>query len=106
MIEDPKLTRQILEYLAQDDVPYPANKTVEDDLTIALPGEELSRLEYHVVCAKENGLLTVDIRENPMMDGPEFILGFISGLTPKGGEYVRGSRSKYWDEAYKQIASK
>ena len=106
MIEDPDLTRQILEYFAQDDVEFPANKTVEDDLTEAFPKVELSRLKYHVMCAKENDLLIANIRENPMMDGTEFVFGFISGLTAKGSEYVRGSRSKYWDEARKRIASK
>ncbi len=106
MIEDPNLTRQILEYFAQEDVTFPANKMVEDDLTEAFPNDELSRLEYHVMCAKENGLLIVDIRENPMMDGTVFVFGFISGLTAKGSEYVRGSRSKYWAEAWKQIKSK
>ena len=106
MIEDPKLTRRILEYFAQDDVPFPANATVADDLTSAFPDEKLSRLEYHVMCAEENELLIVNTRENSMMDGTEFVFGFISGLTAKGGEYVRGSRSKYWDEAYKQISNK
>ena len=75
MIEDPDLTRQILEYFAQDDVEFPANKTVEDDLTEAFPKVELSRLKYHVMCAKENDLLIANIRENPMMDGTEFVFG-------------------------------
>ena len=42
MIEDPNLTRQILEYFAQDDVAFPANKTVRDDLTRTFPDDEPS----------------------------------------------------------------
>ena len=106
MIEDPNLTRQILEYFAQDDVKFPANKTVGDDLTRAFPDHELSHLEYHVMCAKENELLIVDIRKVQIRDGTEFVFGSISGLTAKGGEYVRGSRSQYWGEAKKIVISK
>ena len=106
MIEDPNLTRQILEYFAQDDVKFPANKSVKDDLTREFPDHELSHLEYHVMCAKKNGFLIVDIREVQIRDGTEFVFGSISGLTAKGGEYVRGSRSKYWDEAKEKVFSK
>jgi len=106
MIEDPNFTRQILEYFAQNNVKFPANKTVGDDLTREFPDHELSHLKYHVMCAKENELLIVNIWEAQIRDGTEFVFGSISGLTAKGGEYVRGSRSKYWDKAKEMILSK
>ena len=100
MIEDPNLTCQILEYFAQDEVKFPANKTVEYDLTEAFPKVELLRLKYHVQCDKENELLITDIHENPLLSGMDYTFGPISGLTSKGSDYVRGCRSRYLDEAH------
>ena len=102
MIEDPKLTREILEYFAQDNVGFPADKTIED-LKEAFPGDEPSRLEYHVVCALENGLLMGEFSQTKTYSRVFFTVGFISGLTSKGGDYVRESRSKFWKDAWKKI---
>jgi len=106
MIEDPNLTRRILEYFASDDVKFPANKRVEELKAEAFSEVDLSRLKYHVKCAAENGLLTVSIREHSSFQGVHFVFGYISGLTAAGGEFVRGSRSKYWDEAKEKVFSK
>ena len=38
MIEDPEITLEVLLYFARDEVPFPANKTVED----LLADDELS----------------------------------------------------------------
>ena len=105
MIEDPELTRRILEYFASDEVKFPANKRVEE-LAEAFPEVDFSRLKYHVRCAGENGLLIVNIREQSTFSSVHVIFGFISGLTAKGGDYVRGSRSKFWNEAKKKIINK
>ena len=106
MIEDPNLTRRILEYFASDDVEFPANKTVEELKAEVFPEVDLARVTYHVKCAAENGLLTVSIREESTFQSVYFVFGYISGLTATGGEYVRGSRSKYWDEAKEKVFSK
>ena len=49
MIEDPKLTRDILEYFAQEEVGFPANVMVQQELADAFPDHELPILQYHVV---------------------------------------------------------
>ena len=104
MIEDPEFTRQILEYFASDDVDFPANKTVEDDLVKAFGGyPNISKIEYHVMCAYENELLIGDYQEVRSFEGVTYNFGFINGLTAKGGDYVRDSRSKYWNEAWEKI---
>ena len=52
MIENPELTRKILEYFASDEIRFPANKTL-DDLKSEFSDEELDVLAYHVSCAHE-----------------------------------------------------
>ena len=80
MIENPNLTRRILEYFASDDVKFPANKRVEELKAEAFPEVDLSCLKYHVKCAEENGLLTVTITEQATQQHVYFIFGYISGL--------------------------
>ena len=98
MIEKPELTLQILEYFADEDVTWPADKLVED-LEAAFPGEGEDSLVYHVICAHEAGFLHANISETATSDGVISQIGYISGLTQAGGEYVRHSRTKLLDQA-------
>lgn len=102
MIENVDLTLKILEHFARDDVGYPANLTVEH-LKKEFPDEGWDRITYHVRCAEECGLLEAQINEKHTFDGAIVNVGYISGLTASGGEYVRNARSKFRDEAKNEI---
>ncbi len=104
MIEDPEITLEILEYFSRDEVPYPANKTVED----LLADDELSevgrqKLEYHVHCAIQSGLLDGISEIDYLLDGPSLFLGYLLGLTQEGGEYVRNAQSSFKKKAVEWI---
>ena len=105
MIEDPNLTRKILEYFAQDNIPYPANATY-NELCSIFKEENPERISYHLVCAKQNGLLTVSYTEKEMLDGVLLTFNYISGLTAKGSDYVRYSRTSLWNEAAQYVKKK
>ena len=99
MIENPELTRKILEYFASDEIRFPANKTL-DDLKSEFSDEELDVLAYHVSCAHEEGLLEVGLtKTSTLSDGELITVGWITGLTQPGGEYVRHSQTKFWNQA-------
>ena len=102
MIEDPELTRKILEYFAQDSVPYPANVTF-DDLCAVFNKEDPERISYHLLCAAKTNLLEVPYKETHTGDGVLLTFDYISGLTPEGGEYVQHSRTSLWDKAIHQV---
>ena len=104
MIEDPEFTREILEYFASDDVDFPANKTVQKDLVKAFGSySNRSRIQYHLMCAYDNELLRGDFKEIKTMQGVQYNFGYIAGLTAKGGDYIRDSRSKFWGEALTKL---
>ena len=106
MIEDPKLTRDILEYFAQEEVGFPANVMVQRELADAFPDHELPILQYHVVCAFESDLLMGYFERQlgrGSIDGARISIGSIDGLTAKGGNYVRDSRTKFWGKAADKI---
>lgn len=103
MIEDPKLTLDILKYLARDDIGYPANVSVHVDLAREFPDEDMDRLEYHVACAFENDLLMGSYDRDVMMDGVIVNIGYIDGLSPRGGNYVRDAETKFWGKAWSKI---
>ena len=102
MIEDPDLTRRILEYFAWDDVGFPADKTVQD-LVDMFPEADEPCLVYHVMCASQQDLLLATWSKAETLDGITYTIGFISGLSAKGGNCVRDARSKFWQKAIDKI---
>ena len=107
MIEDPKLTLKILQYFARDEVDFPSNKTFAD-LAKEFPEEkQKGRTIYHVVCAEMTGLLIAKYVDDSVM-GPKgrgYLVAYMDGLTPEGGDYVRAAESKgVWDTARERIA--
>ena len=104
MIEDPKLTRGILEFFASDSIGFPANVMVQRELAEAYPHHDLSILKYHVICAFNNDLLMGSVDRQEMIDGVLVNIGYIDGLTAKGGDYVRDSKTEFWGKAWEKIA--
>ena len=102
VIEEPNLTCEILEYFASDEVSYPANKTIED-LRSFFPGRSAACLSYHVLCAEEVGLLHAAITKKSSYGGVSLTIGYIDGLSPKGGDYVKQSKTKFWGQAVEKI---
>ncbi len=103
MIEDPNLTRKILEHFAQDDVGFPANITLEG-LCNVFGDIEPDKVAYHLLCAAENHLLLVDYNKTDTLGGKShFTFGPISGLTPEESEYVHYSRTTLWDTAMHKV---
>ena len=104
MLEDPKITRDILEYFARDDVGFPANVMIQRELADAFPQHDLSVLRHHVFCAFKSDLLMVashDVQDRH--DGVDIRFGHIIGLTAKGGNYVRDARTTFLDKAAAKI---
>ena len=105
MIEDVELTRKVLEFFAKEDVPFPANVTI-DNLSDHFPNEDPGRLNYHVMCAAENELLIVpEMNRVSTLKSATYVIGRIDGLTVKGGDYVKHSRTKFWQQAKEKCAS-
>ena len=106
MIEDPKLTLKILQYFARDEIDFPSNKTFAD-LAKEFPEETEGKIFYHVFCAEMNGLLVAKVIEDSVM-GPKgryYLVAYMDGLTPEGGNYVQAAESKgVWDMARERIA--
>ena len=98
MIEDPNLTRQILEYFARDDVGYSANKTV-DDIATEFHDIGFRSLEYHVLSAGDSNLLKIRTRETSVFAGVTRTVVSISGLTDEGRDCVRDARGGSWEHA-------
>ena len=104
LIEDPRITLDILKYFARDEVGFPANVMVQRELDAAFPQYSLVTLTYHVFCAMKSGLLVVasyDIRDTH--ERAEINIGHIVGLTSAGSDYVRDSRTKLWDTAMAKL---
>ena len=104
LIEDPRITLDILKYFARDEVGFPANVMVQRELDAAFPQYSLVTLKYHVFCAMKSGLLVVasyDIRDTH--ERAEINIGHIVGLTSAGSDYVRDSRTKLWDTAMAKL---
>ena len=92
MIEDPKLTLKILKYFASDEISWPAN--VDDrDLKNHFTDIPSDKVEYHLFCAIESGLLEGAFNRNATFDGAFYTFGRFDGLTVVGGEYVRNASS-------------
>lgn len=102
MIEDVDLTRQILEHFASDDVGWPADATLESLATV-FPEVDRDTLAYHIQCAAEAGLLEADVNKLSTDDGTIVTIGWIVGLTQIGGEYVKDSRSEFYDKAFNHL---
>ena len=103
MKEDPKFTLQILEYIAGDDIGFPANLSLHD-LHGVFPKEDWDRLSYHVLCAYQCDLLLGEYSKTETLDeGTQYHIGDIAGLTPKGCQYVAESNSKFLEKAKKKI---
>lgn len=105
MIEDPDLTLKILKHFARDDVGYPAHVS-PNDLVKEFPGESRSRINYHVMCAIDCEFLRGKYDRVAAARGVAYTFGFIDGLTKAGGDYVRNSETRLWDEAKKTIIEK
>ena len=103
MIEDPNFTLKVLKYFAKEDVTFPANITADALHTEEFPDVTLDYLFYHIRCAVELGLLEAQCSDVPTTDGVIPFIGYISGLTAKGGEYVRNSETKFWGDALKKV---
>ena len=104
LIEDPRITLDILKYFARDEVGFPANVMVQRELATAFPQYSLVILRYHVFCAMGSGLL---VASSNIHDGPErteVLIGNIVGLTSAGSDYVRDSKTKLWDMAIAKLA--
>ena len=97
MIEDVEFTRNILERFATDEK-WPSNATL-DTLSSEFSDEAPDRIAYHVYCAHDAGLLEAQVNKTSTLDGVSVTVGYIDGLTQTGGEYVKDSRSSYWDKA-------
>ena len=101
MIEDIDLTKRILEYFASD-AKWPSNASLQT-LYSKFPDESQDSIAYHVYCAESAGLLEANVNQKHTATGVFFTDGWIVGLTQKGGEYVRDSRSSYWNKAQEEI---
>ena len=103
MLEDPKFTLKILQHIASNEVGFPANLSL-DDLHKILPEENFDTLKYHVLIARQCGLLMCDYSEiSTLSHGVLYDIGPISGLTAKGGQYVTDADSKLWKRAWEKI---
>ncbi|MCY4262482.1 MAG: hypothetical protein OXC97_04105 [Candidatus Dadabacteria bacterium] len=102
VIEDPKFTLKILEYFAQDDIGFPANLSA-NDLKAVFPEKKLQELVYHLFCCHKNDLLMLNVIESHHVNGAEYMIDLIDGLSPRGGEYFRNSQTKYWDRACEEL---
>ena len=105
MIEDPKLTLKILKYFASDDISWPAN--VDDrDLINYFTNIPSDKVEYHLYCAIESGLLEGEFRRNATFDGAFYTFGRLDGLTVVGGDYVRNASSgNKWELVKKKLST-
>ena len=104
MIEDPKLTLKILKYFASDDISWPAN--VDDrDLKNHFSHIPSDKVEYHLYCAIESGLLEGKFSRNAMSAGAFYTFGRLDGLTVVGGEYVQNASSgSKWELVKKKLS--
>ena len=98
MIEDPKLTLDILKYFARDEISWPVNVT-DRELKDHFKNIPPDKVEYHLYCAIQNDLLIGDFeRYIKFGGGASYVFGNLDGLTPEGGEYVRmASSSSRWE---------
>lgn len=101
MIEDPKLTLDILKYFASDHIGFPAHVKVETLLDHYPQGTDT--IEYHLMCAIDNELLIGKYRIITAFEGSAIKVGILQGLTPKGGDYVRDSDSNLWEKARQSL---
>ena len=102
MIENTDLTLRILQHFAMEDVPFPANLSIED-LKNAFPNDNANSIEYSVICAFQSGLLSGhEPKAVHTFDGTMYTFGWFDGLTASGGEYVRNAATHY-DKAVNAI---
>ena len=105
MIEDPQLTLKILQYFAQEEVGWPANKTLQD-VSKMFPEERQGRIQYHIICAIDGGLLKGTYRRTPTFQGVRYSVGILDGLSKVGGDYIRKASSPLWNQAKDLLAEK
>lgn len=99
MIEKPDLTLEILRYFAKDEVPYPANLQVSD-VYAEFPDKDQRDVAYSIICAIQTELLVGDYKEIKAFEGSSLVIGFLSGLSQRGGEYVRNATANnHYDKA-------
>ena len=101
MIEKPDLTLEILRYFAKDEIPYPANLRASD-IYAEFPDTNQRDVDYSIICSIQNGLLVGNYQEIERLDGSSLTIGFLSGLSQSGGEYVRHA-DKYYGKAVKYL---
>lgn len=105
MIEDPKLTLDILKYFADDNVGFPAHVD-SNDLLDSYPQINKETLDYHLMCAIDNELLVGEYKIVTAFERSSLQIGILEGLTPKGGDYVRDSDSNLWEKARQSLTDK
>ena len=103
IIENPEFTKEILEYFARDEIGFPANETYRTLHKNVFPEKSEAELLYHLSCCFDNGLLHGELLRSKALDGNYLGTGYIDGLTAKGGDYVRNSQTRYWDQACAKI---
>lgn len=97
MIENPELTLRILRYIAQDDVPFPANLTYEK-LLEEFPDEKPGAVACSVILAyKANLLMGSGVHRTDYKSKAEaqFRIGLIDGLSPEGTFYVGNAKTQF-----------
>ena len=100
MLEDPKLTRDILAYFARDEVGFPAQVTLEE-LQRAFNDETPDKLADHTKLAIDLELLGGQYKIAPLQGGGEdLIFRALTGLTRQGSVYLKMARSPAWRNAF------
>ena len=105
MIEDPKFTLKLLQFFAQENIPWPANLTVtEVQQHFATQSIGRDKVEYHLICAIELKLLHGFYNRTSTFDGAVYTFSYIDGLTVEGSNYViNASKSKLWEKAMQKL---
>lgn len=106
MLEEPKLTLRILKHLGSNEVGFPAEENL-GTLHSKMSDVALEHLTYHVVIAKEDGLILASIDKNynfGRKSGPAYTyVVSIDGLTAAGGRYVQMAEKGNWDKAVEAL---
>ena len=104
MIENTKLTLDLLRHFARDDVSYPSNLKITH-LYAAFPDQDQADIDYSVICAIQSGLLDGNILDASSPGNRKLIISYMDGLSQTGGEYVRHAESNY-ERAVSEIQKK
>ena len=100
MTENPKLTLEVLRYLAHDDVPFPANIELKD-LEARFSDESKDALVCSIVRAYDAGLLVGDgYKLNSMRSfATNYTISVIYGLSSDGESYYVQATDERFERA-------